>query len=187
HGGHRGKAGEEKNALCRESAEIHDRTLLHAKPLGWITGFHHVGITAYHNPDRTRIRTGSQCADHLIGFKPQRKESVPRRSFLRRDVNIGAAAVAFFEFDRVVMQLFHRMDGRGGLQDVAFVMAWEREVETKMRFHGRGCSAAANSCARSRTLLTCMGSGNRLPSSISGISLSKSGPEAAPISMILTG
>src|SRR5262249_56815695 len=91
------------------------------------------------------------------------------------------------QVERVGKQLLQRMGQRRGIPGLELGIPGKSEIEAEVRLHCCCPSSAMNSRNRSWTLLTCTGSWSRLPSSTSGISLSKAGPECDPINATRTG
>ena len=69
------------------------------------------------------------------------------------NAQINSAAVAFLKLNRVVIQLFYRMDGRSRFQNPDFIVARKCEVKAEVLFHKNKLAPGFSLCRYQGTSL----------------------------------
>src|SRR5690242_4137283 len=173
--------------MLRQRLQFNDRALLNPCPVVRLWRINNITIPTGDDAQHSRIRAGAYGADHLRRFESEREKAPPWRPIFRDNAKVQTGSIAFFQLDGIVVELLRGMNGRNSRQDLDFIAARKCEVEAQMSSHQPRSITPMKSFSLSCTLFTCTGIASREPSSISGMSRSKSGPECEPMSAIRTG
>ena len=176
-GKQRMKARKYEQTLLRNRGNRGHGPIHHLFPSRGIPSVDQISVATGNSTNPGSIGTGPNTAGHSRAGKPQGTGGQKRSRTSR----------ANHDFQRTMLH-FLNLHGIDELPAGQYQWAGGKHLRFPlMRKCAVDQSLLSQSSTRSRTLNTWAGRSSRLPSSNSGISLSNSGPECAPVRMIRTG